>query len=693
MRQKILLYVALCLCLTSVNVQGATSSISSLKPPVTVKRIYVRQEVQSRMKNYRTTETDTTIRELDILPGGIFAEKIIIEGSIVSPTTESIHAYHQAILEKVNTLCKERDTYSKSIEEQNLISQAILDTFSPITTCYKVKQDLTLMMNNRTLEELLQDLDDAFNTTKRTIDREREALGVFQHDLPSKEHLVDIAKAITDDRVPKKFQKDFGRTITLGEFLEIVYAGMASTNSLTFLDRITIKDSNMPDTYPDYVKLGYVAGMINGMNDLNRKLTREQMAKYMSYFDSHGGICTSLDYMDVSPDYIDFAANGLLHYTDGYFNPKAYYRLEDAIVDTYFTRHYYTPKLTVRGILSYSTLGYAGTIILDGSNIVLEDIHYPDYFFKDFNKMVLKNIAFDPATQLVDTGAFYVDMDIPNSKMTLTIKNDITYIYMDLDSSRNNFYHTLESGKNNYAPVPLAKGTSLDMQGKDDPTVTALRQKVQDVIKQIITPNMSQRDQLKTIHDYVAKTIHYNGPPDYITAENALAAITNGEGVCVHYTALFQYFCQELGIPNQVIIDNAFVGRHSWNVVYVNNNWYHIDVTLDDAQDKLRDRYFMKTSTELVPTHQFSGFGSISDKAHLGINPMAIQSTEEFRIFIRSLVMKYHYQYDQVNFRLTNPNIDMDTSFMKYLYKDYTFTITGDDKTGLYTVTKTKLRK
>ncbi len=97
----------------------------------------------------------------------------------------------------------------------------------------------------------------------------------------------------------------------------------------------------------------------------------------------------------------------------------------------------------------------------------------------------------------MDTGAFYVDMDIPNSKMTLTIKNDITYIYMDLDSSRNNFYHTLESGKNNYAPVPLAKGTSLDMQGKDDPTVTALRQKVQDVIKQIITPNMSQTDQLK----------------------------------------------------------------------------------------------------------------------------------------------------------------------------------------------------
>ncbi len=100
----------------------------------------------------------------------------------------------------------------------------------------------------------------------------------------------------------------------------------------------------------------------------------------------------------------------------------------------------------------------------------------------------------------------------------------------------------------------------------------------------------------------------------------------------------------------------------------------------------------MKTSTELVPTHHFSGFGSISDKALLGINPMAIQSTEEFRIFIRSLVMKYHYQYDQVNFRITNPNIDMDTSFMKYLYKDFTFTITGDDKTGLYTVTKTKLR-
>ncbi len=107
-----------------------------------------------------------------------------------------------------------------------------------------------------------------------------------------------------------------------------------------------------------------------------------------------GGICTSLDYMDVSPDYIDFAANGLLHYTDGYFNPKAYYRLEDAIVDTYFTRHYYTPKLTVRGILSYSTFGYAGTIILDGSYIVLEDIHYPDYFFKDFNKMVLKKYRF-----------------------------------------------------------------------------------------------------------------------------------------------------------------------------------------------------------------------------------------------------------------------------------------------------------
>ncbi|QUI21419.1 hypothetical protein HZI73_03570 [Vallitalea pronyensis] len=690
MRQKIRACIALCLCLTSINVQGATTSTSSIKA-IELSQINVRQEVHSRIENYRTVETDTTIRKLEILPGGIFSEKIVKEGSIVSPTTASIQAYQKAILEKVTALCKERDTYSKSSEEHGRISKALIDTFSPMTTCYKVRKDMTLMMNNRTLEQTLQDLDDAFNSIQRVIHSEREAVHVFQHDQPSKEHLVDIAKAITDGRVPEKFQKDFQRAITLGEFLEIAYAGMASTNSLSFLDRITIKDKNMPNTYPDYAKLGYVAGIVNRMGDLKQTLTREQMAKYMSYLNRRGGICTSVDYMDVSPDVMDFATNDLLHYTHGYFHPKAYYRLEDAIVDTSFTRYYYTPQLTIRGILPYTPLGYAGTIILDGSTVILEDIYRPDYFFKDFKEMVLNNIPFDPATQLVDTGAFYVDMDMTHSKMTLTIKKDITAIAMNFDWSQYNYYHTLESGKNHYNPVPLAKGTPLDMQAKDDKTVTLLRQKIQEVIKQIITPDMSQRDQLKAIHDYVAKTIHYHGPPDYLTAENALAAITKGEGVCVHYTALFQYFCQELGIPNRVIMDNAFVGRHAWNVVYVNNQWYHIDVTLDDTQDKLRDRYFMKTSTEMVPTHHFSGFGSISDKAILGINPMAIQSTEEFQIFIRSLVMKYEYQYDQVNFRITNPNVDLDTSFMKYLYKNYTFSITGDHKTGFYTVTKTEL--
>jgi len=110
-------------------------------------------------------------------------------------------------------------------------------------------------------------------------------------------------------------------------------------------------------------------------------------------------------------------------------------------------------------------------------------------------------------------------------------------------------------------------------------------------------------DAVVAVHDYLVLNAAYDMQA-YLSGENtpshtATGTLLNGNAVCSGYASAFLLFMQIAGIP----CEYAHNDTHAWNLVQLDNEWYHIDVTWDDpTPDRpgmVSYSFFMMTDAEI----------------------------------------------------------------------------------------------
>ncbi len=131
-----------------------------------------------------------------------------------------------------------------------------------------------------------------------------------------------------------------------------------------------------------------------------------------------------------------------------------------------------------------------------------------------------------------------------------------------------------------------------------------------------IPDTMSDYEKVKAVHDFIVLTTEYD-----------VAALTSGsisersysiEGVmidhlavCQGYTDTFQMFMNLLGIRCSSVSGYGNGTSHIWNMVWLDGNPYHIDVTFDDPifstpnPDYIGYSYFLVPESFLADSHSF----------------------------------------------------------------------------------------
>ena len=102
--------------------------------------------------------------------------------------------------------------------------------------------------------------------------------------------------------------------------------------------------------------------------------------------------------------------------------------------------------------------------------------------------------------------------------------------------------------------------------------------KINAVINMLVNDKMSNKEKVKRVHDYLANTISYG---NINKADNAYGALINGVAICSGYADAFSLFMDKLNIPNYKVVSKT----HVWNVVYIDGEWKHIDLTYDDPKN------------------------------------------------------------------------------------------------------------
>ncbi len=112
--------------------------------------------------------------------------------------------------------------------------------------------------------------------------------------------------------------------------------------------------------------------------------------------------------------------------------------------------------------------------------------------------------------------------------------------------------------------------------------------------------SMSDFDKIKKIYDYVYNTVNYDSvhqrKDNHHMKTTAYFAVKYKTAVCQGYSVLMYRLLKEAGVDARVItgtvIENGEEQLHAWNIVKIDEKYYHLDVTWDKALET--DAYFLK---------------------------------------------------------------------------------------------------
>ena len=222
--------------------------------------------------------------------------------------------------------------------------------------------------------------------------------------------------------------------------------------------------------------------------------------------------------------------------------------------------------------------------------------------FKPTNKQELLNI-------------YYTVIASGMKEFTFYCSDNYEDCIEDVDYISNN--QKLLSHINNFVPVfNTFKNieTNFDNRGKvtitikhiyDDKTIKTINNKIDSIIKEVITKDMNDEAKIKAIHDYIINNTKYDKDRadkkiNNYNSNTAYGALIEGYAICGGYADSMKLFLDKLNIPNFKITSE----NHIWNVVYVNNGWFNLDLTWDDpvtstGEDVLDYSYFLITTNEL----------------------------------------------------------------------------------------------
>ena len=156
-----------------------------------------------------------------------------------------------------------------------------------------------------------------------------------------------------------------------------------------------------------------------------------------------------------------------------------------------------------------------------------------------------------------------------------------------------------------YSSKYLANGQCVEIDLKYNSTANDLenaRQSFDAAAQNLLSgaENLgSDHEKEKYIHDALAAAVTYDLSADM--NQSAYSALVNGKSVCAGYARAYQYLLQQLGIPCYYCTGYSG-GNHAWNIVKLDDAYYNVDVTWDDA-DTIRYDYFNKTDADFASTH------------------------------------------------------------------------------------------
>lgn len=184
--------------------------------------------------------------------------------------------------------------------------------------------------------------------------------------------------------------------------------------------------------------------------------------------------------------------------------------------------------------------------------------------------------------------------------------NDINELSSDVEllTNLNNYVHPYNSFDN----ISFSFNNEVvqikieHIYSEDD--INTLNKIVDEFINNNITNSMGTKEKIRIIHDYIINNADYdilktkNKDDNTYRSSTAYGVLVQGYGICSGYSDAMAIFLDKLNIINYKISND----QHIWNLVYLDGEWLHLDLTWDDPisdSNITRDNYFLISTKNL----------------------------------------------------------------------------------------------
>nr|WP_295683532.1 stalk domain-containing protein [uncultured Lachnoclostridium sp.] len=226
--------------------------------------------------------------------------------------------------------------------------------------------------------------------------------------------------------------------------------------------------------------------------------------------------------------------------------------------------------------------------------------------------ITMKNKALEKGGNLMIPASIFVD--------NLKTHNAIVYEERALIISKKgatDFYTDNNEPIGYCVPDDTTWQETLKKQAKGEKAKKA----AQEILAKIITPDMTDLEKVIAVNDYLIQNTTYTSG-DY----SIYGPILDGTGVCQGYAFSAELLLNMAGVnctriqgyagigskelTNDILDALGYMGNlHEWNLVEIDGNWYHLDITFSDGtvngEESFQNayQYFLLSDTEISDDH------------------------------------------------------------------------------------------
>ena len=189
---------------------------------------------------------------------------------------------------------------------------------------------------------------------------------------------------------------------------------------------------------------------------------------------------------------------------------------------------------------------------------------------------------------------------------------DVTKLYLHIEKNVRAFNTTFK-----VSIGPAENSTYFNINYNSEVQARKAKRLVEEKKKSIISSlSGSDYKKIKAIHNYLVKNIEYDQNHTSKETYSLYGALIDNRCVCEGYAKAFKYLVNSVGIDCELVRgvatnSSGISESHVWNAVYLENNWYYVDVTWDDpiiigngvVLDSTRYRYFLIGKKRLDKDH------------------------------------------------------------------------------------------